>query len=370
MAFTAAELDNIAAATLDFYFARPEVFQQTIQDKPLLALMERKAKTFPGGKSDISIAVQFARGDGTAAAAIVGYTHDDTVTFYTEANIKRAAFPWREHHIGLTLTHTELKHDGISVSDTATNDGTSGHSQREKTALVNILENKMESFAELHSEEMNALLWGDGTGDPKALAGIQSIIVPNPSTGTVGGFDRSLAANAGWRNRARTAAFGAAVGVTPALAAHGGDAVTSNPANGGALIAEMEKEWRQLRRFGGRPDTILCGSDFLDAYQAEIRANGSYSQTGFKGRQDASMGEGYFKNVHLQYDPTLDDLDLEKRAYIFDSRHIFLEKMDQEWRRLHTPARPNNQFLLHKSMTSTGQMVAKQCNSALVIDIT
>eukprot|EP00752_Nemacystus_decipiens_P019185 g17241.t1 len=268
--------------------------------------------------------------------------------------------------MGLTMTHTELKHDGISVSDTASNDGTSGHSEREKTALVNILKNKMDSFSELHAEQMNALCWADGTADAKAMAGITSIIVADPSVGVVGGFDRSLAANAGWRNRARTAAFQAKVAVTPALSAHGGDAVTSSTANGGALIGELQKEWRQLRRYGGKPDTILCGSDFLDAYQVEIRANGSYSQTGFQGRQDAAMGEAYFKKVHLQYDPTLDDMGLQKRAYIFDSRHVFVEKMEDEWRRLHTPARPNNQFVMHKSMTSTGQMVAKQCNSALI----
>ena len=35
---------------------------------------------------------------------------------------------------------------------------------------------------------MTALLWGDGTADVKALAGIQSIIVDVPNAGNLGGL--------------------------------------------------------------------------------------------------------------------------------------------------------------------------------------
>lgn len=369
MAFTAQELSNVAASALDYYFNRPKVYAQSIQNKPLLAQVEKGAKTFPGGKGDISIAVQGVYGDGSGDDVITGYTHDDTVTFYTEANVTRAAYPWREHHLGLELTHTELKIDGISVVDTAVNKGQTTHSEADKTRLVAIMSNKMESFAEQHARSMNTLLWGDGTADAKALSGIRSIITADPSIGTVGGINRATAGNEWWRNRARTAAFKTKVDATPALAAHGGDAVTSDPANGGALLAVLESEFRQLMKYGGKPSVFMCGSDFLDAYQLEIRANGSYSQTGFTATQDGSFGQARFKGMTLVYDPTLDDLGLPKRAYMFDPSDIFLMKMQGEWRRQHVPARPANQFVMQKSMTSTGQMIAKRCNAALVIDI-
>jgi len=371
MPFTAAELSNVANAALDYYFNRPNVYAQTIQDKPLLAMMESSAKSFPGGKGDISIAVQGVYGDGSGNDVIAGYTHDDTVEFYTEANIARAAYPWREHHLGLELTHTELKIDGISVVDTTTNSGTSNHSEAEKTRLVALMSNKMESFSELHSRQMNALLWGDGTADAKALAGLQSILTPNPGVGVVGGIDRGAASNANgwWRNRARTAAMATAISSDSTLAAWGGGAVTAAAANGGALLAALEAEYRHLTKYGGRPTAFLCGSDFIDAYQLEIRANGSYSQNGFTGTQDGSFGAARFKGMTMKYDPTMDDLGLAKRAYLFDPKDIFLMKMQGEWKRQHTPARPANQFVMQKSMTSTGQIIAKRCNSALVIDI-
>lgn len=365
MALTQAQLDMIANASLAFYLNKGSAFQQSIQDRPLVALMEGKAKTFPSGNGNIEVFVNSAFGAGGTNDSLAGFSYDDTVAFYNPANLDKLAFAWREHHIGISLTHTELKHDGITVTDEM--GGTSAHSGRDKTALINLFDTKLFDLGERYARSLNDLLWGDGSGDAKALHGIQHFIVANPLAGTVGGKDRSVAGNAYLRNRARTAAYATAVGA--ATGPQGGGAVTSAVADGGALIQVLQKEALQLRRFGGKPSVMLAGSDFIDAYQKEVRANGSYSQSGFKGSQDAAMGPMLFDGTKVQYDPTLDDLGFAKRAYWIDPTHIYLMKMDNEWRKIHNPARPVDQFVLHRSITSTGQVVAKQLNSHLVIDI-
>jgi len=366
MAFSTAELDNIANAALDFYLNKGDVFQQSLQSRPLVALMEGSAKTFPGGKGKISLAIQSAFGNSGTNDSLKGYTHDDQVEFYNPANIKRAEYTWREMHIGIEVTHTELKEDGISVSE----DGnTSNHSGREQTALVNLWENKLFDFGERYARSLNTLLWGDGSSDAKAIAGLRALIVPNPATGTVGAIDRSVAANAYWRNRARTAAYAAAVTGDPTVDGHGGDKVTASATNGGALWTVLQSEQRQLRKFGGMPNKFLAGSDFIGALEMEMRANGYYSQNGFKGSRDGAMGPVLFDGTVIEYDPTLDDLSLAKRGYWFDTRHVYLMKMQNEWRKQHSPARPVDQFILNRSITSTGQVVGQQFNSALVIDI-
>lgn len=358
MAFTAGELTNIANSALDYFMNKGEQFKQSIQNKPVLDMMESKAKTFSGGKGEISLGVVGAFGAGGTNDSLKGYTHDDTVNFYTPANNLRVSFPWREHHIGLTLTHTELKIDGLSVTDT--NGGnTSAHSERDMHVLVGLLESKLFDFGEQYARSLNALLWGDGTADAKGLAGLRAAIVANPTTGTYGGLNR--ATYEWWRNRARTAAHAGAGGT---------GAVTSATTSGGVLVQTLQQDMRQLRRFGARPDTFLAGSDFISAMETEMRANGYYTQTGFRGVQDAAMGGMKFDGLTVTYDPTLDDLSLAKRAYIFDSRHIYLMKMQNEWKRQHTPARPPNQFVLYRSVTCTGQVVAQQLNGAEVIDIT
>lgn len=369
MAFAAGEITNIANAALDFYFERGDMFKQTLQKRPFYDMLERRKKSFPGGKGNISLAVIGAFGAGGTNDGVAGYTHNDTVNFFTPANIKRVNFPWREHHIGLTMTHTELKIDGISVVDT-NGESTSNHSGRDMTVLVSLLEEKLFSLGEQYARTMNTLSFGDGTADAKALAGLASMVVANPSTGSPGGLDRSVAANAFWRNRARTAAFGTAVTGTPSLSAHGGGAVTSNVADGGALCQVLQFEYRQLTRYGGRPTHAFCGSAFLDALEKELRANGIYSQTGFNSGADISVGKINFMGTEFVYDPTLDDLSLSKRCYWLDLNAIMLMTMENEWRKAHTPARPANQFVLYRSITSTGQLVAKQLNSSLVIDIT
>jgi hypothetical protein len=369
MAFTAGELTNIANAALDYFLNRGKTFDQAIQKKPLIRILEGNAKTFPGGKGDISLGVVGKYGAAGVNDGLKGYTHNDTVNFYTPANIVRAKYTWREHHIGLTLTMTELKIDGLSVVDSNSGMETRTHSKRDETVLVGLLDNKLADFAERYAVTLNDLLWGDGVADAKALAGIRALITPNPATGIVGGIDRSQVANRYWMNRARTAAFQTAITGDATLAPFGGNAVTSNVADGGALLQVLQQEKRQLMRYGGEPNTMLCGSDFLAAMEKEIRANGQYSMTGFKGTQDGAMGKMSFDGTEIQYDPTLDNLALSKRCYWFSNKDIFLEKMDGEWKRQHDPARPFNQFVVYRSVTSTGQLVATRLNSALVIDI-
>lgn len=357
MAFTAGELTNIANAALDYYFEKGTVFSNTIQQKPMLAMFERKAKTFPGGKGNISIGVKGSYGAAGVNDSVKGYTHNDQVVFYTPANIKRANYAWREHHIGLTLTETELKIDGISVTD-ENGSSTSNHSDREMTAIANLFEDKLEDLGEQYARGMDNLLHGDGVADAKALAGVAALIAANPATGTVGGIDR--AASAWWRNIAYTAAH---------QAAGGPDAITSATADGGALISELQDIYRQATRYGGKPTEAFCGSDFLGALEKEFRANGVYSESGFTRGGDVSVGELSYKGSVFKYDPTLDSLSLPKRCYWIDTGNVFLMKMESEWRKNRAPARPHDQFVLYRSITSTGQLVGRQFNSSAVIDI-
>ena len=140
MPFTAQELDNMANAALDYFLKGPAI-KQSIQDRPLYDAMKRAQKTFPGGKEFIRANV---KGDYTTAFG--GYEHDDTVSYANPANLKQLNYPWKELHAGISLTHTELKKDGISVVDT-NGESVSQHSERELTAITNLLEDKLDDMA-------------------------------------------------------------------------------------------------------------------------------------------------------------------------------------------------------------------------------
>ena len=318
-----------------------------LQDKPLLKAMDSAAKTFPGGKGELSVAVK-----GTYTTSVSGYTHNDTVTYANPANIKRANYAWKEHHAGISLTLTELKKDGISVTDSTTSAGTSNHSGRDQTVLVNLFQDKLDDMMEGYSRGMNDFLFGDGTADANAIAGIQTLIKDVPGTGTTGGL--SNATNTWWRNRANVA--------------------IATTATGQELIETIHSEMRQLKRFGGKPTVAVCGSAFLDRLADELRRNGNYSQTGFARGQNIAMGEISYNGLTFQYDPTLDDLtiatkDPSKRCYIIDPTKLCMYYMDGEKMKRHSPARPADQYVMYRAVTTTAALSATQLNCHGVYEI-
>ncbi len=346
MPFTQAELENVANAAIDFHYKTPSVRSQTLQEKPLLRAMMAKSKSMPGGKESITVRVK-----GTYTTTIQGFEHDDTVTYQNPANVKTASFPWKLIHSGLKVTMHELVKGGISLVDTSSGEGTTRHTNLEKTQLFDLMKDKVEDMIEGTDRGMNLMFWRDGTQDSKLVPGIRSFILDDPTTATVvGGIDQST--NTWWRNRASLL-------------------IDSSTASNQNLVNKLQKEWRQLRRFGGRPNLVLAGSDALDAFEKELRAKGNYTFTGWadKGRIDASIADVQFKGVNFEYDPTLDDEGLSKYIYVFDTRHIFPMHIDGEDGRNHYPARPETQYVMHRARTWMGGLIVNRRNVHAVYSI-
>jgi hypothetical protein len=347
MAFTAAELSNIANAALDFY-VKGDAFANNIQNKPLLNAFISKQKTFPGGKQNISIPV---KGDYTTA--IAGYTHNDTVSYANPANIKRATFPWKEVHAGIAVTLSELKVDGISVADSTTGAKTVEHSDREMTAITNLLQDKLDDMGEGWAKSFNKMLWQDGTQDSKQVPGILSMVTDSPTSGVVAGIDRSV--SSWWQNRSLVGANK----ITPSTSTQ-------------KLTRTLRQEYRQLTRFGGKPSLVLCGSKFLNALEDEIQSKGYYTQQGFRKNGSTEIGLPSITMVGVGdfvYDPTLDDLLYSDRCYFLDENALSLYVMEGEDRKTHNPARPYNQYVLYRAMTWTGGLAARQLNGCGVYQI-
>lgn len=356
MPFTADELQSINNSVLETFIDKGKVWKQNVANKPMLDAFNSAAGQFTGGKEYVSFGVKAGQGGG----ALVGYTGDDQVLYYNPTGIKRARFPWKEHHIGMVVTHTELKEDGITVLETKADQSTSDQDGREEQALANLLDEKNDTLGEDYALALDTLVHSDGTSDAKALAGIKSLILDNPAAGTTGNIGR--VANTWWQNRAATAAYSAVQ-----------NAITSATANGGALIEFMEKEWLQLSKFkkGSTKWKIFAGSDWIAAYRKEMRANGYYTNTGLKGTVDGSQGDLQWKGIDVVWDPTLDTLSLSKRCYVLDmgTTGVRLLYMDGERMHKHAPARPYDRYTMYNGITMTGVMIAKQLNTSGVYDI-
>lgn len=346
MPFSVQELENIATATWDFK-EKKRVHDQSIQDKPLLRALNAKNKTFPGGKEFIT---GFAKGDYTTN--IMGFAHDDEVSYQNPANLKEFKYPWMLIHAGISMTMHELLKNGISISDMNNGKGESNHSKAELIQLVNILEDKMDDMEEGMERGFNRMYWQDGSQDPKEIPGITSFILDNPTSATVvGGIDQ--VANPWWRNRANV---GFSQGSTP------GDLTVTNL---------LQKEVRQLRRYGGKPSRGFAGSDFLEWMEKEVRSKGNFTMTGWSkgGTIDMSTADLAFKGIEFEYDPTLDDLGKAKYLYLLDMSSIERRPMTGEDMKKHNPARPENKYVLYRAKTYVGGLICKQRNGNGVYSI-
>lgn len=340
--FTAGEISNFTNAALDFYL-KGAPLSSTIQDKPLLSALRSGQKTFPGGKGSIKGNV---KGDYTTS--FLGYDTDDSVTYANPANIKQFSYDWKELHAGISVTYTELKKDGISVTDedSAADINTSNHSGRDVTVISGILEDKLEDMDEGMARSFNLLGWQDGTSSSKVFPGILAGIPDDPTTGVFGGIDRG--SNTWWRNRSLVGA---------------NKTTTSTTTQAGTIM--LRKEVRQLRRYGGKPNLWLAGSGALALLEAEVQAKGYYSLTGFTNKSQVDIGMAAI-NMNgvgtIMYDPTLDDLGRTNFVYALDTRFITLYAMEDEDMKVHSPARPAEKYVLYRGVTWTGALVFRKMN--------
>jgi hypothetical protein len=344
MPFTAQELQNITNSVLDYHYRGPAE-AQTVQDRPLYNDLMKNTKEFPGGKEYITFPVK-----GAYTTAFQGYSHDDEVTYDNPANVKRCQWKWHELSAGIKVTNTELKIAGISVVDTMNGARTSNHSEQELVQLTNLLDDKIDDMKEGSERSFAEMMWRDGTQDAKAVPGIQSFILGAPTTGTTAGLDRSL--NTFWRNRASLA-------------------VDSSTASNQNLVNKLQQEMRQLRRYGTPKHKIYAGSDFLDAFEKELRSKGNYTLEGWAKQKsiDASIADVAFKGIMLQYEPLLDDLSMAKYCYVLDFNAIKLQPMTGEAFKQHTPARPAEKYVLYRAVTWTGGLTANRLNTSGVYSI-
>ena len=343
MALGMSVASDIANALLKFYTKGPALLQ-TMQDRPLLRFLNAAKKNFSGGNQYISDPVKGAVMYDTAGF-FVGYTEDEELTFAQAQNILRAETLWYECHAGLIISWTELKKDGITVTDGSKK---TEHSNTEVFRLTSLLQDRLEDFRESWARAMNNMLWRDGSQDAQQVPGVLSFLTATPAVGTTAGLNR--ATYSWWRHIYK-------------------DPITPSEENQ-YLTKALRQTQRDLKRYGGKPNKWLAGSDFLDALENEIQAKGQYTVTGFTKVNDIEMGDVSLGRVGLfEYDPTLDDLSLSKYCYEFDSRRMKLRPMEGEENKLLTPERPYNYAVFLQSMTWTGALTVTQLNCHAVFSI-
>jgi hypothetical protein len=347
--FTAQEISEAGKIGLDFYLAEKPVDQVGVQ-RPLMKALRDKKKEAPGAKQYI---VEQLR--ARYSSNFQWFNGASVVTYNRRFVNEQATFAWRSCHDGLALDEDRLAQNGIIVTDDASKARTA--SQAEKIQLTNLLEEQSEVLRLGFQEQFSWALHLDGTQSSDAIAGLDSLISLTPTTGTVGGIDRSVAANAYWRNNVST-------GLTT---------TTST----GTILNQMEVMFRACARTGGRPDLMIAGSTFVDGYRNFVL--NTFGRMDF-GPSNTKRVEGgtevlTFQGVDVQWSPEFADLDAryapatlwEKRMYMLNTDSIRLRPLQGHDMISRRPPTAYDKYEYYWAVTWRGALTINRANANAVL---
>lgn len=339
MPFTSAELAQIGISSINLDLKNKPIDQVSI-DHPFLKKLMAKRRSFPGGKQYV-VEKLLKSYDSNFQF----YFGPQAVTYKKKEILAQSEYPWGGAHDGFQLDEDTLLANGITIDDGKPRSATGS----EKVQLRNILEDNIGALRTGFDELFEYNLFQDGTQGIEAIAGLDYLISTNPAVGVVGGIDG--ATNPYWQNHVNT-------GIAPA-----------------SLISAMEIEHRKCRRNGGAPTDIFFGSNMLDTFRTQAKAEISrytvLNTGGQSSELDPSITGLHFHGTPITWVPAFENLDTnlapaiawEDRGYFFNSNNIRLRPaMGHDMITRDVP-REYNRYVLYWAMTWKGAMTCNRRNA-------
>jgi hypothetical protein len=348
MPFSAQDLIDAGKIGLDFFLANDPVDQIALE-RPLLKALQSKKKTAPGAKQFV---VEQLR--KTYASNFQWYNGSSIVTYNRRQTIEQAQYAWRSCHDGFALDEDRLAQNGITMTDSS---GPSNATDAEKIQFTSLIEEQAAALKLGFQEQFSYQLHLDGTQSTDAIGGLDSLVSLAPTSGVVGGIDRASSSNAYWRNNFST-------GLTT---------TTST----GTILNQMEVNFRQCSRNGGRPDLIIAGSQFIDGYRNFVL--NTFGRMDF-GPSNTKVVEGgtsvlRFQGVDVQWSPEFQELDArfapatlwEKRCYFLNTNTIRLRPLAGHDMISRKPPRAYDRYEYYWAMTWKGALTMNRSNANSVL---
>ena len=263
--------DALLSTTLQNY--RPTLVDNIFTARVLLDHLNSKGRVLveEGGSSIVEPLV-YAQNDTTGS-----YSGYDAIDLTPQEGISAAEYNWKQMASSIA----------ISGIEEAKNRGTE--------AIIKLLNAKIMQAEESIKEDLNDMLYGDGTGNGgKDFNGLGNLI---DSTGTVGGIDSST--NTWWRS--------------------------TETAVGGALtLAVMATAYNTASRGNDHPDMIVTTQTLFEKYESLLTSNVRY--------QDTTKANSGFQNLMFKQTPVVFDVSCTATNMFFmNSKYLKLVGMNGHW---------------------------------------
>jgi len=311
MAFGNTSFDEILTTTLKNYV--PRLTDNIFSARPLFyALTDGQVLRRVGGGAKIVVPVL-----GKTNATASSYTGTDTIAITASDGMTAAEYDWGQYAVTVT----------ISGIEEAKNSG--------EEQIIDLLEGKIFQAQETVIQNMNSMLFGDGTGNSgKDWNGLQNLI---GTTNSIGGIDGNDADNAWWRST-----------------------VTDHTANSGNLsLAAMGTLYNSVSVGNDQPTIIITTQDGYEAYEALLTNNVRYT--------DTDMANSGFQNLMFKGAPVVFDADCPAgsdtvnhpnsgRVYMLNTKYLSLVGHSDVWFKPTPFVRPTNQDAVFSQILCYGQL--------------
>lgn len=296
--------DTLVSTTIDNYV--PELADIIFSSRPLMWVLQKdgRIKNKEGGRTCVvPLLIAMSKNVGSYSGSDVFSTEDDD-------EISAAQYDWKQYY-GL------IKIDGITE---AKNSGS-------KTAVLDILDTRMEVVRETITENLDKMFWGDGSGNGgKDFLGLKAIVSnADPSVGALGGIP--VASNPDWQSDVNT--------TSEAVATYG--------------LKGMAKSFNNASEGNDHPTHIFTYQGAFEGYEAMLTSNARYLDPEMA---DAGFQNLLFKGVPITYDKYVDT----GYMYFLNMKYITFFTLANTWftpSELYTPA---NQDVKYKWLKLYGQL--------------
>lgn len=302
---------GLVSTTVNKYI--PKLQEQIFTSKILLWVLEKSGsmETEPGG---IKIVQPLLYGK---SANVGSYSGSDVFKTDPNQGISAAEFPWRQYY---GLMHFE----GI---EEAMNSG--------PQAVLNLIKSRMQQLELTMSEDINEMLYLDGSGNSnKDFYGLSALVsATDPTWGALGGVAR--ADNEWWKSQA-IAGGSLPSGVT-----------TFNEA--------MRRMYNNASEGNDHPNILIGTQGAFERYEGDLVPNLRFgdAKTG-----DAGFQNLLFKNVPFAYDEFANaGVSGDERIWFLNTKYLHFKKLTGTWFKPSELKQPINQDVFYKHLKSYGNFV-------------
>lgn len=306
MATANSNWDAVLSTTLSNYVPRLEDNAFTARALTYWLKSKDRIRKISGGAK---IIVPIIHETNSTVSSYSGY---DTITTTAQTGISSAEYSWKQLAVTVSINGLEEAQN------------------RGEAEIIDLLEGKMMQAEETLSEKMDTMFFSDGTGNSnKDWLGLEHFVATTPTSGTVGGIDRSTGTNAFWRNNVNT--------TTETL-----------------TIGRMTNMFNTVSVGNDKPDFIITTQTLFEKYESLLQPQLRL--------QDNKTADGGFQNLLFKSAPVMFDTNCSSGfMYFLNSRYIKLVAHQDVWFKTTPFVKPNNQDARFAQILCYGNLTMSNC---------